>query len=346
MKREVDKDEIKEFKDFQNRVSDIISDKDCHLQLYLVLQAEKVKSKLGKEFQIKLANLEEDNEHSQKSAMLKLKELFHNSLDNSIVKNKITKTLRGLKKDEEVIDAFYYYDYNDYPNELGVLHKFNINDAVNYEIFNFKEDGLDRLFGFFIYFGTMNDGLVLFKKHYPISLIKQGASCIFGIKDNERMQLLDNINILRFNEEWQMMNLDGKIYIQDLKILNQNPGFTKLIERAAKKNIDHIKKLNIIENVEVFEKEMEDVSFVRKLSKIQDSSLVFSPNIKPEDIINFSQNSNLQGQFNLNKSKDKIILKTKKQRVAFISLLNDDFLHSELTQGYYRSHSKDSIKVQ
>lgn len=60
------------------------------------------------------------------------------------------------------------YDYDSYPEELNLFKQFNIEEAVNIDHFNFNTDDLNHLFGYIVYIGSMESGIVLFKKHYPI----------------------------------------------------------------------------------------------------------------------------------------------------------------------------------
>lgn len=90
--------------------------------------------------------------------------------------------IRSLSVADELPNAIYEYDYDSYPEELGVFKKFSIETAVKSEKFNFKTDNLSQLFGYIIYLGSMKNGIVLFKKHYSISLIKRDSFLLGAIK--------------------------------------------------------------------------------------------------------------------------------------------------------------------
>lgn len=311
-------------------IGEIISDKACSIQLYLLLKKDG-------QYELKLADVED-------VATPELQQLFVSNLDSTIVNNE-NLSIRSLSKDDETSTALYLYDYEDYPEELSLFKEFKIEEAIKSDKFDFKDDSLSNLFAFIIYIGTMNKGVTLFKKHYPVWLIKRDSFLLGVKKSKQRFEKISGEDIIRLNDSWQLMNLNGQLYIIDLKVLEKNLGFTKLIKRNAEETIEAIKELEIVGNIEALSDEIENnISFARKLVRIQTSSAVFQKNVSSETIIDFSKKTPaLAGQFKYSESGEKIILSTKKQKEAFLRLLNDDFLHSELTAEYYAANSKDVL---
>ena len=89
---------------------------------------------------------------------------------------------------------------------------------------------------------------------------------------------------------------------------------------------------------------IEDISFARKLSKAKENSPVISLDISNDDIIRFTKtNPGLKGKFKYTEGDKNIRLDTKASKLAFIKLLNDDYLWSELTFQNYDSIAKDRI---
>lgn len=209
-------------------VGKIISDKACSIQLYLLL-------KKNGQYELKLADVED-------VATPELQQLFVSNLDSTIVNND-NLSIRSLSKDDETNTALYLYDYEDYPEELSLFKEFKIEEAIRSEKFNFKEDSLSDLFAFIIYIGTMNKGVTLFKKHYPIALIKRDSFLLGVKKSKQRFEKISGEDIIRLNDSWQLMNLKGQLYIIDLKVLEKNLGFTKLIKKLRKKQSKQLKIL-------------------------------------------------------------------------------------------------------
>lgn len=63
-----------------------------------------------------------------------------------------------------------------------------------------------------------------------------------------------------------------------------------------------------------------------------------------EAIVEFTKNTpELAGKFKYSEDGTQIRLDTKKSKIAFLKLMNDAFLHSELTQQWYDASAKDNI---
>ena len=100
----------------------------------------------------------------------------------------------------------------------------------------------------------------------------------------------------------------------------------------------------MLEDIQVLKDAAEDISFARKLSKVKNSSPIFSLNIPKNEIVEFTKNTSvLVGKFKYSPDGSSIRLDTKKSKEAFIKLLNDAFLRSELTKLYYDARAKDNL---
>lgn len=135
------------------------------LNLYFVLKNDDG-------IEIKRADI--DNENAEPA----LNEMFKNSIKSKIIENEEL-TLVNLSDADARINAIYKYDYEDYPDELSVLKEFDLNTALEYNKFNFRNDDVSKIFAFLIYIGNMTNGIILFKKHYPITVIKRGTLLLY-----------------------------------------------------------------------------------------------------------------------------------------------------------------------
>lgn len=311
-------------------VEGIISDKASKLQVYLILEDDK-------RYELRLADIEEQE------AISDLKRMFKRSLRDLIVNNQELE-VRRLSEDDEMEGAVYLYDYDVYPEELDLIKQFTISDGVETDKFNFGKDDLKKLFGFIIYFGTMDEGFILFKKHYPFALIKRDSFLLGAVKSKKRFEKVSGDDILRINSDWQLINIDGEILVRDLSVLERNLGFTEFIKKGAASAFHSIEELNIVSDMNTIFAEKDNLAFMRKLAKIQKSSVVFSKKISGDKLIEFiNKTPGLKEQFHFDASKKKIKLSTKAEKGAFLRLLNDDFLQSQLTAEYYAANSKDRI---
>ena len=150
-------------KNIENIVSQPIS-----AQVFLLLKQDE-------QFIAKRADLENGKTETE------VTKLFNEFILNKIVNNDELQ-LCELSTADERTNALYHYDYDEYPEELKLFKEFDINSSIsNIDKFNFHKDNINSLYGYIIYLGTMENGIVLFKKHYSISLIRRD-SFLLGIK--------------------------------------------------------------------------------------------------------------------------------------------------------------------
>ena len=301
-----------------------------HTQLYLVL-------KINNELVLRLADVEDEKTAPE------IQRLFEEFLTAAIVDND-DMIVRNLSIADESSNAIYQYDYNSYPEELGLFKSFRLKTAIKTKKFNFHTDDLGSLFGYIIYLGSMEKGIVLFKKHYPISLIKRGSLLLGAKKKAERFEKLPGVDIIRMNGDAQLLRLGDTIFVLDLKMLERNMGFSTLIQQAAVETVSAIEDLDILDDIEVLRDTLEVPSFARKLSKVKKASPIFKLGISKEAIVEFTKNTpELAGKFKYIEDGTQIRLGTKKSKIAFLKLMNDAFLHSELTKQWYDASAKDNI---
>ncbi len=270
--------------------------------------------------------------------------LFNEFILNKIVNNDELQ-LCELSTADERTNALYHYDYDEYPEELKLFKEFDINSSIsNIDKFNFHKDNINSLYGYIIYLGTMENGIVLFKKHYSISLIRRD-SFLLGIKKaKKRFELIQGDDILRLNGDAQLILIDGEIYVLDTKVLEHNIKFSALINKAADETIAAIDVLGLLDDIQVLKDSAEEINFARKLSKVKKTSPIFSLNIPKETIVQFTKTTKeLAGRFKYSEDGQAIRLDTKKSKDAFLKLMNDSFLRSELTNQYYETSAKDKL---
>lgn len=269
-----------------------------------------------------------------------LNKMFRDRLNEIISNDELS--LINLSTADERCTAIYEYDYNEYPGKMSYINDFDIKQAVYYDNFSFSHDNLNSLIGYMIYIGDMTNGVVCFKKHYPISVIKRGTFLIH--KCNERFEKMDTDDIIRLNSDISLFKLEDKIFIINVETIEKHLGFEELIRKRADTALSAIENKGIVEDMSELREASHDLSFSKKLSKIAGQSLIITKSIPNEKVIEFSRNHpGLKNKFTYNDVGNKIILKTKASKTAFLKLLNDDFLISELTNQSYDSLAKDRI---
>lgn len=287
---------------------------------------------------LRLADIEDEKTEPE------VDKLFLEYMTDTVLNNNDLQVCELSTADERT-NAIFHYDYTEYPEELEVFQSFDIKQATKKVAkFNFEQDNLSRLCGYIIYIGSMEDGVSLFKKHYPISLIKRDSFLLGAIKSKQRFELVTGDDIIRLNGAVQLFQINGEIFVIDIKVLERNMGFNQLIYKAADETVQAIEGLAIIEDIQVLRDSAEDIAFARKLSKVKKSSPIFKLNISKETIIEFTKTTHdLSGRFKYSENGNEIRLDTKKSKDAFITLMNDAFLRSELTKQFYEAKAKDNI---
>lgn len=320
-----------DIKEIKNNLNQILT-RDISLNMFFVLEDEE-----GNYFKRKV-DLEQGKTTEE------LIDLFKSNLLINIIGNEEL-CLYNLSESDDRRNAIYYFDYDVYPKDLRCIHDFNLDEDVAVDKFSFSNENLSGLRGYIIYLGSMTDGVVLYKKHYPISLIKRDSFMLY--KKQQRFVRFDGDEMLRINENVQVMKLNNEIYALDIDNFERNFGFESLIIKRATETIEEIEQIGILEDVQVLKDLVDDITFARKLSKIREKSPVITLNISNDDIINFTKiNPGLRGRFKYSKDGKQIRLDTKASKNAFIKLLNDDYLRSNLTNQEYDSIAKDRINAE
>lgn len=289
--------------------------------------------KNGDALAAKFADLEADAQEN-------LKDQFVKNLDDKIIQDE-TISLLPLSAADERSNVVYKYDLDDVPNELELLD--TILEDAELPQFSFQNDNMGSIKGFLVLIGNDENKLALYKRHYPVSLIKKDSSFIMKYRSNlNRFVQLDS-DIIKINSKFEFFKFNDEIFICDLKSLERFFGFSDIIKKEAQKGVDNIRAADILENPNFLLEEIENVSFSRKLTKVLSTSPVLGT-IPNETVVSFVENHPmLKTSLKANANKDKLVLHTKKARTLFLKLLNDDYLISQLTSQYYDSLAKDNI---
>lgn len=234
-----------------------------------------------------------------------------------------------LEYDQENISDFneqedrkiYFYD-SEKTSEIETVEK-NIEKLREFRI-NFEKLPDFKDIKYFIYkFGDSESNFYFLRMNYSINLLKKGKL----YKINKILKKEEN-DLIRLDGKIDIIFVDKKIYINNLKVLEKNFGFEKIIEKKAKENIKLLKELDIVVNINTLTPEENDLTFLKKLANIKKNSKVFL--LKKEEIYKFvNSNEKIKNKFKI--IDHKFNLDTKKSKLEFIKLLGNKFLHSELT---------------
>ncbi len=317
----------------KNEIEEMLSGNNG-IMLYAVLKAEEGKT-------IKFVNIadEKDDKDNTSSDLLKgFIEIIRNKFaiyneDDEIIK---------LSSADERKNALYYYDLDELPLEMERLK--DISNTLNErEIFNFREDSLSQIIALIVVIGNENRNLIMYKQQYPVSLLNRDRYMLTPIPHENRLKRFDQ-DILRIDFNYQFFLWNDIVYISDIEKMEKICSFHDIIINEAKKSIQKIEEIQILDNVEVLNDELDNMTFARKLTRIYKDSKVLGK-VSNQAIIEFSQKHHYfrNHPLKLTDSKDKFILDTKRSKETFIKLMNDDLLTSQLTNYDYESLAKNTL---
>lgn len=289
---------------------------------------------------VKAVNIaDEENEHRNSSN--ELLQGFCESVSNLLCIYDEDNEIMKLSSADERGKAIYYYDLEQLPNEMSLLK--SVSESVNItETFCFAEDTLEQIIAFIIQIGNADHSLLLYKQQYPVSLLKRDKYMLTPIPHENRFKKYDK-DILRIDFNCQFALWEGEIYIFDIEKMERICSFHDVIINEAKKSIEVIRETGILDNVDVLYDELDNITFARKLTRVYKDSKVLGK-VSNKELIDFMQRHTYfaKNPIKITEDGNKLLLDTKKSKAAFIKLLNDDFLTSQLTKTDYESLAKNN----
>lgn len=209
-------------------------------------------------------------------------------------------------------------------------------------IFSFDNDDISNIGNFLIVIGDEDHQIVIYKQLASVNIYKKNSGLFVRRSDNEFTKVDEDF--LRIIPGIDFFKIDGEIYIINLKLFEQLFNLYNVVLRAATAQIEIIRQSGLVENTDSLLENIENnISFAKKLSKITETSPVLNK-VPNTSVIEFAQkHPALKKVIKYSDDGMKIKLTTKKSKLFFVKLLNDDYLTSELTRLYYDSLAKDSI---
>lgn len=245
---------------------------------------------------------------------------------------------------DERKNRYYNYDLAEVPEGLKMLPTVIGNaDIGEYDMNAHQLTDLDHLII------VMSDG-----GDHKFSIYKQ-LSSVEKITKSEKSLLarinLDNPRIveetkplLRIGPSFQAIWVDGKYVVLNDKFLESNFKMLDILKNEAKKHLGKVKDSGLLLSTKKLEKYANTTAFSRKLVKVLKDSLIIKNNIPRKDVIDFIEGDD-ELKVNLpraEKDGEKYVNITKKdEALAFLDLLNDEFVYSELTKQKYKAPDKD-----
>ncbi len=232
-----------------------------------------------------------------------------------------------------IANTMYFIEGN-----LGELHFLN-SDFKNCDTYDFSEKfpPLNKLKGFIFKVGNDQNTFISFRNHAQINLLSRKTwHNIY--KSKQRFDEAPE-DILRFTTNFDFMFMNNELLIFNLHLLENIFGYKDVILRKARTNITIIENSGLVTNTKLLYQSLDDSTLAKKLMRIKkDCPVLKLDNVK---VIHFSKtNPKLKGLFHYSVGGKQIDISSKKEAKQFIKLLDDDFLHSQLTNLDYEAKVK------
>ena len=256
----------------------------------------------------------------------------------------------AITEADDTSNSVYHYNLDEQPEELQALYDvkaveiFSLNQAENppFPDFTFNQDDLSKITGFVICLGNEANKVVLYKKHYHISLLKRGSYYgLLAIPAATRFEKLTD-NVIKLSNNVEFMLVGDELIVLSVKTFQNSFGYDKIIRSKADENLGTIAATNLLEDINELKELANELKFAKKIMSIRHHSPVL--HIPFADVRAFIQgHPKLKRRIKFNEEETRISLKSRSSKELFIKILNDDFLKSELTQLLYDSQKKAAM---
>jgi hypothetical protein len=249
--------------------------------------------------------------------------------------------VKPLSELDPIRTTIHHYDLSGLPEGLEVINSPLV--AENIPFFNFENDQLGNVDAFLIKLSSIENNVVLYKKHSHLNLLKQ-SKVFYFVKDDERFTKPQE-GILRFSFTIGFLKVGAEIFVFDTKCLEREFKFDKILINNAKDKVQEISALNFVENIQELEDYAGDKKGARKILSVKPDSPVLD--LEFNQIKTFVKNHPyLKKRLKFNDNESMFRFHTKISKVYFIDLLNDNYLTSDLTSIFYKTNAKDEMEAE
>jgi hypothetical protein len=262
----------------------------------------------------------------------------------TLFENDDQRSVMLLSDRDDRSNVVYRYDLpDDEPSYFSVMKETASEPAIVYtadKMFNFNHDTYANIDYFVVHLGTAENNIIIYRDNFNVNLMKQSRGRFYLNQSGTQIAKVES-DILRMDSQIDCMLIDDKYYILNLKNLDTSREFSSIIKKRADKAVDEIEKLDFIGDVTSLRDRLGELSFARRLMTAMDNSKV--TDLPTHQVLEFVTNHAKLNK-SLKASEGKFDLTTKTAQNALVKLLNDDFLHSDLTNEDYETSSKNLMK--
>ena len=247
------------------------------------------------------------------------------------------RSIDELSSEQLASEYFYFNSENIYEN-LKYILDFAKDEKT--DMFSLSDSLYRDVDAVLMKIGTKSDHIILYKHHYPINVLTKRSS-INIFKDGDTFKELSD-DIFKIDINFDFLFTGEYLIINKLKTLETKLGYTDVIYTKAFENIEIISTLNFIEDLDTLKEAIKTNRLAKKLNKVKGSRVIKIIEDDIDKVVKFIQNHPQLKKIKLTQN-NKLKLDTKISVERFLKLLDDDYLHSQLTNMLYDTNSKDSL---
>jgi hypothetical protein len=320
----------------QAKLDGLIAQQECGMNLYFILHQQDdyilKKANVKNEALVPIRNVLRDN-------LVQLRQMM----------NEPTFAVLNLSEADDRKNVIYQYDLEEELRPISLMKEVDANlfndgyfTADNNHIFDFNTDAFEDVDAWIASYGVEGNHLIIYRKTFSVNLLKQGRN-LFIFKDAEQIDIVKD-DIFRIDGKVDFFLLDNTTLIYNLSILEKFNDFKDIVQRSARSSIQQIAAVDLVEDIaKLRERAESDISFARKLIKVTTNALILNV-VDKDKIIQFARGHAYLSRRLKVSADNKFELEKKSAQNLFIQLLDDAFLHSELSSNDYLSPGKDILR--
>ena len=349
-------DEEYTIENLKDEIEAICCDERASLYLYFLLKKDEKTELTRVKFEDKEGGKESEEENTGEGILevRSLKKMYMDYLNDTLLQNGDA-ALGSLSSCDGNSDTVYMCEEEDLPEALRPYLDFNVEKQFDSDessnssrFFDAKIDTLDELYGYVVYIGTMDQGMTLFTKHYPVALIKRDA-CLIHIFKKDKFVRVKEGDMLRLSGKAHLLKINDHVIVLDLDTLERGMGYKKIVTQKAQQIIEDMKHWPFFANSSDLDEISKDFRLARKLIRAKKCSPVLTSKVPWDRFVKYIRNTPalkdmLKLDDGLSDKESKIHLSTSKARKVFISLIDDDYLKSELSDSFYIAPHKKTVE--
>lgn len=260
-------------------------------------------------------------------------------------------------------DEYVVENYSTSIKREDVLHEYDLPDNLTDEMSKLKEvEGIqapeyfdksrtkiERINGIYIIIkdNANQHSLTLYKNITNVDKAYTASTFfIFGSQDRQFERQKDTM--LKITPAYQMLQIDGSIFLTDINKLERPLGLDAILVRETARDVTRISSNLAMNTTYLLKVCSKKPKLCKKLRHaLQESKVVKkleNGSLSVTQIINFVE-TKTKLKFKYNRSKTRFQLGTDAEAERFVKLMDDDYLMSELTGERYDSPNKDAMEA-